>query len=85
MNTSMLLDKIESSGISKSEIAETLGITRQGLYNKLCGKKEFKASEVRKLSELLDLTSAEREQIFFADWCRRKRQQVIKEGVRIWN
>ena len=31
MNTSMLLDKIESSGISKSEIAETLGITRQGL------------------------------------------------------
>ena len=53
----MLLDKIESSGISKSEIAETLGITRQGLYNKLCGK----------LSELLDLTSAEREQIFFAD------------------
>lgn len=67
MNTSMLLDKIESSGITKSEIAETLGITRQGLYNKLCGKKEFKASEVRKLSELLDLTSAEREQIFFAD------------------
>lgn len=67
MNTSMLLDKIESSGISKSEIAETLGITRQGLYNKLYGKKEFKASEVRKLSELLDLTSAEREQIFFAD------------------
>ena len=62
MNTSMLLDKSESSGISKSEIAETLGITRQGLYNKLCGKKEFKASEVRKLSELL-----EREQIFFAD------------------
>lgn len=67
MNTSMLLDKIESSGISKSKIAEMLGITRQGLYNKLCSKKEFKASEVRKLSELLDLTSVEREQIFFAD------------------
>lgn len=68
MNTTLLLDKINSSSISKSDIAELLGLTRQGLYNKLSGKKDFKASEVKKLADILHLTSEERDNIFFADY-----------------
>lgn len=68
MNVEMLTEKIESSGRSKSEIAEALGITRQGLYNKLSGDNEFKSSEIRRLSEILCLTPDERDRIFFADY-----------------
>ena len=68
MNAEMLAAKIEVSGCSKSEIAEALGITRQGLYNKLSGENEFKSSEIRRLSEILHLTPAERDLIFFADF-----------------
>ena len=42
MNAEMPAAKIEVSGCSKSEIAEALGITRQGLYNKLSGENKFK-------------------------------------------
>lgn len=68
MNAEMLAAKIEASGRSKSEIAEALGITRQGLYNKLSGDNEFKSSEIRRLSEILCLTPDERDLIFFADF-----------------
>ena len=68
MNTVLLLSKIEASGKSKSEIAELLGITRQGLYNKLSGESEFKSSEIRLLSSLLSLTPEDRDIIFFADY-----------------
>lgn len=68
MNTAMLIDRIERSGKSKSEIAELLGITRQGLYNKLNGEREFKSSEIRIISGLLSLTAEERDLIFFADF-----------------
>lgn len=68
MNCEMLTAKIEASGHSKSEIAEALGITRQGLYNKLSGDNEFKSSEIRRLSEILSLTPEERDLIFFADF-----------------
>lgn len=68
MNVAMLVAKIEASGRSKSEIAELLGITRQGLYNKLSGETEFKMSEIKVLSMLLSLTPEERDHIFFADY-----------------
>lgn len=68
MNTVLLLSKIEDSGKSKSEIAELLGITRQGLYNKLSGDSEFKSSEIKLLSNFLSLTPEERDIIFFADY-----------------
>ena len=68
MNLELLVNKIEESKISRSTIAETIGITRQGLYNKLDGKKEFKVSEINQLSKILKLTSNEREAIFFSDY-----------------
>lgn len=68
MNNSLLYSKIDSSKLSKSYIAESLGLTRQGLYNKLNGESEFKGSEIKKLSDLLNLSDQEKEDIFFADF-----------------
>ena len=63
-DTTALKRTIAEMGIPISFIADKLGITREGLYNKLNGETEFKASEIVKLSGLLKLTKKERDQIF---------------------
>lgn len=68
MNTELLNNRINCSGLSKSYIAESLGITRQGLSKKLNGESEFKGSEIKKLSNLLGMSIEEKEFIFFADY-----------------
>lgn len=65
-NSLMLEIAITRSQISKRDLAKKLGISEQGLYNKLNGISEFKASEIRALSDELSLSSQEREEIFFA-------------------
>ena len=67
MNCQVLNEKIEESRLSKNTIAEELGLTRQGLYNKLTGIREFKGSEIKKLIQMLGLTEQEQQIIFFAD------------------
>lgn len=80
MNKEMLTARLEASGMSRSEIAERLGLTRQGLYNKLIGLNEFKSSEIKLLSEILGLTPQERDLIFFAD-CVDKNANIPVTGV----
>ena len=46
-------------------ISEKSGILRETLYNKLKGLSEFKASEITALSNVLNLSSKERDEIFF--------------------
>lgn len=67
MNLSYLNDRIELSRIPITAIAEGLGISRQSLYNKMKGERDFKTTEVTKLCELLRLTAEEKRIIFFAD------------------
>lgn len=67
MNYELLTATINRSNISKGDIAEKLGLTRQGLHNKLTGVREFKVSEINALSAMLNLSIAEKEAIFFAD------------------
>lgn len=67
MNEELLLRKIEESHLSKVYIAKSIGITRQALHDKMCGKREFKSSEMKKLAKVLHLSVKEREAIFFAD------------------
>lgn len=67
MNGQILSEKIEECKLSKNSIAEELGLTRQGLYNKLNGVREFKGSEIKKLIQLLGLSEHEQQAIFFAD------------------
>ena len=47
--------EIRRNGLSKKEVAAALGLSEQGFLLKLNNKTEFKASEIRKMCELLHL------------------------------
>lgn len=64
-NTKLLREKIEESGYKLRFIASKIGITYQGLLNKMNNETEFKASEIQALCVLLNLNGDERETIFF--------------------
>lgn len=64
-NTKFLRSKIDESGYKLRYIAKQLGITYQGFLKKIKNETEFKASEIQVLCELLHLTEAERNAIFF--------------------
>lgn len=65
MNLSYLNERIERSRIPITAIAEGLGISRQSLYHKMKGERDFKTNEVTKLCEILRLTDEEKNIIFF--------------------
>ena len=65
-DTLCLREELERSGISITFIAKKMGISREGLYNKLNNQTEFKASEIVALSEILNLSTDKRDKIFFA-------------------
>lgn len=66
-NTDELCKLIDNSGFKMKFIAEKVGLTYQGLKNKVEGKTEFTTSEVKSLCELLRISSLkEKERIFFA-------------------
>lgn len=63
----LLNDKLNNSGLRKQFVADKLGITRQGLDNKLNGKSDFKSEEMAVLCDILHITSLrEKDRIFFA-------------------
>lgn len=66
-NTELLEEKIMKSGLKKSYIAKTIGLTPYGLTLKVRNINEFKASEIEKLCNLLGINDLEeRCAIFFA-------------------
>ena len=67
-NTKALEELIASSGYKKSYIAKAIGLKSSfGLSKKIRNENEFKATEINKLCELLEITSLkEKERIFFA-------------------
>jgi predicted transcriptional regulator len=67
MDLNYLNSKIDEIDIPITTIADKMGISRQSLYLKLNGRREFKTSEMRKICEILRLTVKERNRIFFAD------------------
>lgn len=56
---------ITRANITKREIAKQLSISETALYNKLKNIAEFKASEIEKLKNILNLSEDERNKIFF--------------------
>ena len=68
MNYALLISMINRSKASKGDIARQLGLTRQGFRNKLNGVREVKVSEINILSQILELSTAEKDAIFFADY-----------------
>jgi uncharacterized protein YcgL (UPF0745 family) len=67
MNLSYLNDRIALSRVPIVALAEMLGISRQSMYLKMKGEREFKTSEVTKLCEVLRLTDEEKTLVFFAE------------------
>lgn len=63
----LLNDKIKDSGMTMVAIAKKSGILRETLYNKIKGTGEFKASEISGISNALNLTTEERDRIFFCE------------------
>lgn len=67
MNLEYLNDRISISRIPITALAEKLGVSRQTLYLKMRGERDFKTSEITKLCDILRLTSEEKQLVFFAD------------------
>ena len=65
-NQKLLRMKIAASGLKMNYIAEQLGLSRAGLCNKISGKTQFVAGEIKKLCELLNIDLDEMREIFFA-------------------
>lgn len=66
-NSAKLKGKMVESGLNQTRIAEQLGMTIASFNYKVNNKTEFKASEIKKLSEILHLTNDDVNAIFFAD------------------
>ena len=61
-----LRQAIDESGLKVSFVANSIGLSRQALYLRFQNEVEFTASEITKLCEILRLSVADRERIFFA-------------------
>lgn len=66
INSELLKDKIKESGMKIQYVAIQIGLTPAGLYKKLNNGSEFKVSEIMALTRVLNLSSEERDAIFFA-------------------
>lgn len=66
-NTKLLREKIKASGLKLSYIASQLWISPKALTMKIENQTQFKAAEIKRLSEILGIeTAEEREQIFLS-------------------
>lgn len=63
-DTNRLKRKIKDSGMTVKAISEKTGILRETLYNRLKGVGEFTASEIVALSNALNMSQTERDDIF---------------------
>jgi hypothetical protein len=64
-NSEELKKRIRDSGLKINYVAERLGLTYQGLKNKLDNESEFKASEILELQKILGLADDDARRIFF--------------------
>lgn len=67
LNTQKLKGVIAETGITMTALSGRIGISREALYNKVERKTEFTASEIRKISEILHLSTNSRDDIFFGE------------------
>lgn len=67
MNLKYLNDRIVLSRITITSIAKEMGFSRQTLYKKMNGEREFKVSEVSRICDILRLTKEERTFVFFGE------------------
>ena len=66
VNTELLREKIDSSGVKITFLAKEIGITYMALTNKMNQKVDFKCEEAGAIKKVLRLTDEEVKEIFFA-------------------
>lgn len=66
VNTALLREKMKNNGFTIKELADRIGLSQTGLFNKIHNKCEFKGSEINSMSIALRLTKADVNRIFFA-------------------
>ena len=66
VNYDKLRGALAEKKITQGEIAERLGCTRQSVGNKLTGKTPLTVKDVTIISDMLDISLADRDAIFFA-------------------
>ena len=67
LNTQLLDERIEQSGFKIGFLVDKLGLSRNGFDKKRKGKTPFRTAEIYVISDLLKLSEADRNNIFFAD------------------
>ena len=68
LDTILLEERIEMSGLKKSYLAEKCGLSRVAFWNKVRGRGYFNAREIKILCKELGITKlTEKERIFFAN------------------
>ena len=67
INLALLEEKIKKSGMKRIAIAEKMHLTTAGLANKLKGKRDFNATEIKGIAAAINLTGEDILNIFFAD------------------
>ena len=65
MDTGKLKEAINNSGYKRGYIAEKLGMSEASFSQRLSGDVEWKLKEAQKLSDLLKLSTGQRNAIFF--------------------
>lgn len=65
MDLNYLNDKINEINIPITTLAERMGLSRQSLYLKMKGQRDFTIDQITKLCEILRLTNDEKNYIFF--------------------
>lgn len=66
VNTVLLNELIDASGLKREYIAQRVGISRQALYSKIQGESQFTVKEVAILSEVLGIKRlSDRDRVFF--------------------
>ncbi|MDR1516446.1 MAG: hypothetical protein LBS45_12205 [Synergistaceae bacterium] len=64
-DVALLKRVVAESGMKYAALAKRMGITREGLWNKINNRTEFKASEISSFASILRLTNEQKELIFF--------------------
>lgn len=65
-NSEMLKKIMREHGYSVKTLAKKIGISHEALYQKIANEHAFKASEIMSISDVLGMTAADRDNIFFA-------------------
>ena len=67
INLSLLSEKIEKSGMKRKAIAAKMNLPAAGLANKLNGKRDFSATEIKGIAAAINLSGDDILRIFFTD------------------